>query len=139
MKFTELPIHPDLIKAVAAMGFDKPTPIQQQAIPPALEGKDLVGSAQTGSGKTVAFALPLLNRLLTNEARSKKTVRAVILVPVRELAAQVEAVLAELGVAPAETLHVGDSLSADIGGAAPLGIRTAWITRRIERTGPCKS
>ncbi|MFH2204477.1 MAG: DEAD/DEAH box helicase [Elusimicrobiota bacterium] len=97
MKFNELSIHPDLLKAVTAMGFEKPTPIQQQAIPPALEGQDIVGSAQTGSGKTVAFALPLLNRLLTKEARNKKTVRAVILVPVRELAAQVEAVLAECG------------------------------------------
>ncbi len=97
MKFTELKMHPSLLKAVEAMGFEDPTPIQEQAIPPALEGRDILGSAQTGSGKTVAFAIPLLHRLLSNAPKKPKSVRAVILVPVRELAAQVEAALAECG------------------------------------------
>ncbi len=96
MKFSELKMHPSLLKAIEAMDFESPTPIQADSIPPALEGRDILGSAQTGSGKTVAFALPLLHRLLSNPPRGKG-VRAVILVPVRELAAQVEASLIECG------------------------------------------
>lgn len=90
-------MHPDLVKAVTEMGFESPTPIQEQAIPPGLEGKDILGSAQTGSGKTVAFSLPLLNRLISQPRKRGKGVRAVILVPVRELAVQVEAALTSCG------------------------------------------
>ncbi|MFH1725960.1 MAG: DEAD/DEAH box helicase [Elusimicrobiota bacterium] len=94
MPFSLFNIHPNLVKAVRAMGFKKPTPIQDKAIPPALKGADVLGSAQTGSGKTVAFGLPLLHRLLADEhKRPAKEVRALILAPVRELAAQVEATL----------------------------------------------
>jgi ATP-dependent RNA helicase RhlE len=75
------------------MGFSAPTPVQHQAIPAALEGRDVLGSAQTGSGKTVAFVLPLLQKLLSSRQpghASKPTVKAVVLIPTRELAAQVE-------------------------------------------------
>ena len=89
-------MHPGVRKALRDQGVDVPKPIAEKGLPPGLEGRDILGSAQTGSGKTVAFALPLLHRLLSNPAKGKG-VRAVILVPVRELAAQVEASLAECG------------------------------------------
>jgi len=91
MSFLELPIHSDLQKAIEAMAFEKPTPIQSKAVPAALEGRDVLGSAQTGSGKTVAFTLPLMQKLLENRPKDKGMVRAVVLTPTRELAAQVEA------------------------------------------------
>lgn len=87
MPFTQFNLHPSLVKAVTALGFKTATPIQTQAIPPALEGRDILGCAQTGSGKTVAFALPVLHQLLTKEGDG---LRALILVPTRELAVQVE-------------------------------------------------
>ncbi len=80
------------MRAVGAMGFKEPTPIQTQAIPSALEGRDILGCAQTGGGKTAAFTLPLLNHLLKNP---KPGLRALILVPTRELAAQVEQTVRE--------------------------------------------
>lgn len=81
---------PELQQAVAAEGYDTPTPIQEQCIPHLLEGRDLVGSAQTGTGKTAAFTLPLLQRLSRHRQRpSKGTPRALILAPTRELAAQI--------------------------------------------------
>jgi ATP-dependent RNA helicase RhlE len=89
MPFSLFALQPELIRAVREMGFQKPTPIQEKAIPPALEGKDVLGSAQTGSGKTVAFSLPLLSRLLTGPEGQ----RSLVLAPVRELAAQVEATI----------------------------------------------
>jgi superfamily II DNA/RNA helicase len=69
MAFEELNLHPDLLRAVEAQGWQDPTPIQQQAIPPIMEGRDVLGAAQTGSGKTGAFALPILHHLLTNKNR----------------------------------------------------------------------
>lgn len=87
MPFSSLGLHPDLVKGVRAMGFTDPTPIQLQAIPIALEGHDILGCAQTGSGKTAAFALPILHHLLQ---KPKPGLRALIVVPTRELAAQVE-------------------------------------------------
>jgi ATP-dependent RNA helicase RhlE len=71
MKFAELPLNPALLAAVAAKGYETATPIQEQAIPPVLAGRDLVGCAQTGTGKTAAFALPTLHRLLESIARAK--------------------------------------------------------------------
>lgn len=90
MNFNELGLDKPILKALAAQGYDKPTPIQSKAIPPILEGRDVVGLAQTGTGKTAAFTLPLLQQL----ARSKNTdrsnaVRVLILSPTRELAAQI--------------------------------------------------
>jgi ATP-dependent RNA helicase RhlE len=83
-------VHPDLQKAIASAGYIEPSPIQEQAIPHLLEGRDLLGSAQTGTGKTAAFSLPLLQKLSSNRKRPEKgTPRALILAPTRELAAQI--------------------------------------------------
>ncbi|MES2360386.1 MAG: DEAD/DEAH box helicase [Pseudomonadota bacterium] len=94
MTFEELNLAPAILKAVLEQGYDTPTPIQAQAIPAVLAGGDLLGGAQTGTGKTAAFTLPLLQRLsteprLTNR-RGVNAVRALIMTPTRELAAQVE-------------------------------------------------
>src|SRR5438876_225473 len=87
MPFTSLGLAPELVRAVADEGYEQPTPIQQEAIPLALAGRDLIGSAQTGTGKTAAFMLPILQRLSRNGV--KHVLRALILVPTRELAEQV--------------------------------------------------
>ena len=94
MTFTELNLAPAILQAVQEQGYDTPTPIQAQAIPLVLAGNDLLGGAQTGTGKTAAFTLPLLQRLSAGEVpRNKfggKGIRALVLTPTRELAAQVE-------------------------------------------------
>ena len=86
MSFDKLAVHSDLLRAVRDLEFTKPTPIQEQAIPPALEGRDLLATAMTGSGKTAAFLIPILNRLI---GKPRGTTRALILTPTRELAAQI--------------------------------------------------
>ena len=85
--FADLTLSPVLKGNLAKHGFVTPTPVQAQAIPPALEGKDLVATAQTGTGKTLAFVLPLLERLLKN--KTAKGSQALILSPTRELAMQI--------------------------------------------------
>lgn len=88
--FIGLNLIEPLQKALSIAGYEKPTPIQQEAIPPVLEGRDLLGCAQTGTGKTAAFALPVLQRLFLNEGKPKpRHARALILTPTRELAIQV--------------------------------------------------
>ena len=91
--FSELSLAPSLAKAVAQMGYETMTPIQAQAIPVVLQGRDVMGAAQTGTGKTAAFSLPLLQRLLKHENASmspaRHPVRALVLLPTRELADQV--------------------------------------------------
>ena len=94
MAFTKLGLHPDLIRGVRSMGFTEPTPIQLQGIPLALKGTDLLGCAQTGSGKTAAFALPILHHLLKHP---RPGLRVLIIVPTRELAAQVETMFRDCG------------------------------------------
>src|SRR5262245_13440060 len=84
MPFSSFGLHPDLLRGVKEMGFTRPTPIQQDAIPPALEGKDVLACAMTGSGKTAAFLLPILHRLMP---KRRGITRALILTPTRELAA----------------------------------------------------
>ncbi len=86
MPFSDLNLHPSLLKGVKELGFTRPTPIQADAIPPALQGRDLLACAMTGSGKTAAFVLPILHRLL---ATKRGTTRALVLSPTRELAAQI--------------------------------------------------
>jgi len=86
MPFTALGLAPELVRAVADEGYEHPTPIQAEAIPLALAGRDLIGSAQTGTGKTAAFTLPILQRLAPG---ARGVLRALILVPTRELAEQV--------------------------------------------------
>jgi ATP-dependent RNA helicase RhlE len=93
MKFEDLGLMPELLQAVAETGYTEPTPIQQQAIPVVLAGKDVMGGAQTGTGKTAGFTLPLLQRLSrhanTSPSPARHPVRALILCPTRELAMQV--------------------------------------------------
>lgn len=91
MSFDSLGLNPEILRAVAEQGYREPTPIQQQAIPAVLEGRDLMASAQTGTGKTAGFTLPLLQHLITNQphGKSRRPVRALILTPTRELAAQI--------------------------------------------------
>ncbi|MDB5872044.1 MAG: helicase [Ramlibacter sp.] len=96
MPFSLLRLSPALVRAAHELGFITPTPIQAQAIPVVLRGADLLGSAQTGSGKTAAFALPLLQRLGQGPQHTPRRVRALVLVPTRELAAQVGEVIRSL-------------------------------------------
>lgn len=89
MSFDSLGLAPALLRALSDYGYTKPTPIQAAAIPPALEGQDLLAAAQTGTGKTAAFALPLLQKLSTSGQTMTRRPRALILTPTRELAAQI--------------------------------------------------
>ena len=90
MTFSDLGLSQDLLRAVAEQGYNEPTPIQQQAIPAILQGKDVFASAQTGTGKTAGFTLPLLQLLNNSSSRKEyRTPRALILLPTRELAQQV--------------------------------------------------
>jgi ATP-dependent RNA helicase RhlE len=93
MPFTQLGLMPELMRALNASNYTRPTPIQSQAIPLILEGKDLIGTAQTGTGKTAAFVLPLLQRLSKNTGK----IRALVLTPTRELAVQVELAVRRYG------------------------------------------
>lgn len=89
MSFTQLGLNEALIKSVAELGYQTPTTIQTQAIPVILKGQDLIAAAQTGTGKTAGFVLPILDRLMQGQTQRKKRIRALILVPTRELAIQV--------------------------------------------------
>ena len=86
MPFSSLALHPALLKAVRELGFARPTPIQADAIPPGVAGRDVLACAQTGSGKTAAFLLPVIHKLID---RPRRTTRALVLTPTRELAAQI--------------------------------------------------
>jgi ATP-dependent RNA helicase RhlE len=94
VNFTKFKFHPLIAAGVEALGYHTPTPIQSQAIPPVLQGHDVMGLAQTGTGKTAAFVLPILERLITGP-RGK--VRALIIAPTRELAEQIHTSVGELG------------------------------------------
>ncbi len=91
MQFNQLGLSPALLKAISKKGYTTPSPIQQKAIPPILQGKDVLASAQTGTGKTAGFTLPLLHILSENPKEKYRPIRALILTPTRELAAQVYA------------------------------------------------
>jgi len=95
MPFTAFDLHPDLVRGINELGFKRPTPIQSDAIPPAMTGKDVLAAAMTGSGKTAAFLLPILHRLMS---KKRGTTRALILTPTRELAAQIDEHLRDLAV-----------------------------------------
>src|SRR5437763_15305223 len=95
ISFADLDLAPELLHAVSDAGYTHPTPIQQQAIPLALAGRDLIGLAQTGTGKTAGFTLPIIQNLLTaplstSDGKPAHRVRVLVLTPTRELAAQVE-------------------------------------------------
>jgi ATP-dependent RNA helicase RhlE len=95
LPFNDLKLHPSLLKGIKELGFVRPTPIQADAIPPAMDGRDVLACAQTGSGKTAAFLLPILNRLID---KPRGTTRALVLAPTRELAAQILEDLNDLAV-----------------------------------------
>jgi ATP-dependent RNA helicase RhlE len=94
MSFSSFNLHPNLLRGVADLGFTEATPIQRSGIPPALEGRDVLACAMTGSGKTAAFALPILNRLM---GKPRGVTRALVLAPTRELAAQIVEHFNDLG------------------------------------------
>jgi ATP-dependent RNA helicase RhlE len=96
VNFSDLGLSPSLVRAVSDAGYTDPTPIQIEAIPPALAGRDLIGCARTGTGKTAAFALPILQRI-DAMAGDEPKMRALILTPTRELAAQIEESFARYG------------------------------------------
>jgi len=94
MSFTSFDLHPDLLRGIGGMDFTVPTPIQKDAIPPAMAGRDVLACAMTGSGKTAAFLLPILHRLI---GKRRGITRALILAPTRELAAQIDEHRRQLG------------------------------------------
>lgn len=110
MRFSDFPLHQALVRGTTDFGFSEPTPIQRAALPPAFAGRDVLAAAMTGSGKTAAFALPILQRLLSVPGRGT---RALVLTPTRELAAQVCQHLAGLG------RHTAISSAAVFGGVGP--------------------
>lgn len=97
MRFQDLQIDPSILKAIREVGYDTPTPIQQKAIPSVLAGRDLLGCAQTGTGKTAAFAIPMLQRMGRPVQGEARPVRGLILTPTRELALQIYENLCQYG------------------------------------------
>ena len=109
MPFSSLALHPALLKAVRELGFVRPTPIQSDAIPPGVAGRDVLACAQTGSGKTAAFLLPIIHKLID---RPRRTTRALVLTPTRELAAQI---LEDLNALAVHTPVTGASVYGGVG------------------------
>jgi ATP-dependent RNA helicase DeaD len=93
--FDDLGLRPELLRALSGLGYEEPTPIQREAIPPLLERRDLLGQAATGTGKTAAFALPILQHLPADGSR--RAPLAMVLVPTRELAVQVSEAIHKYG------------------------------------------
>ncbi|VVC01238.1 putative ATP-dependent RNA helicase [uncultured archaeon] len=107
MGFTKLGLSPSIMKALTEMGFSKPTPIQEQGIPLLLQGEDLIGQAQTGTGKTAAFGICILERLAVYPSTDGRKVRALVLAPTRELAVQITGEIQKIGKhLPVRTLAV---------------------------------
>jgi ATP-dependent RNA helicase RhlE len=109
LPFSQFGLHPELLRGVREMGFTRPTPIQADAIPPAVQGRDVLACAMTGSGKTAAFLLPILNHLI---GKKRGVTRALVLTPTRELAAQIQEH------AKALTIHTPLSSAAVFGGVS---------------------
>ena len=120
--FAELGLDPRLVKALESLGYEEPTPIQREAIPPLLAGRDVLGQAATGTGKTAAFALPMIQRL---GAEKGKGVRGVILVPTRELAIQVAGAVHRYG------RDLGISVLPVYGGQS-LGMQAKALSRGVD-------
>jgi len=88
--FSSFQLHPSILRALSDEGYETPTPVQQKAIPDVMAGRDLTGIAQTGTGKTAAFSLPILHKLRSNKPGGPTRIRALILTPTRELALQID-------------------------------------------------
>jgi ATP-dependent RNA helicase RhlE len=123
LSFAELGLRPDLLRAVARQGYTDPTPVQRDAIPFVLAGRDLLAGAQTGTGKTAAFVLPMLQRLAARPAAERR-VRALVLAPTRELAIQVEESV--------RTYSGGTARSTAIYGGVGFGAQVAALRRGAE-------
>ena len=121
MKFETLKLRTEILETLNEMGFEEPTPIQQEAIPHAIEGKDIIGQAQTGTGKTAAFGLPMLNKL-TNDTQY---IQGLVVTPTRELAIQVQEELFKLGKGQRARVHV-------VYGGSPIGKQID----RLQKTRP---
>ncbi len=127
MSFTSLGLSPELVRALSDLGYETPTAIQNEAIPLALNGRDLLGGAQTGTGKTAAFALPMLQRLAAGEPRrGARPPRALILTPTRELALQVHESVRGYG------KHLRHLNSAAIFGGAGMGPQVDALRRGLD-------
>ena len=124
MRFTELDLSKPLQEAISALGYEETTPVQTQAIPPGLQGYDIVGSAQTGTGKTLAFVLPALEHLLRDQAKTRNP-RVVVLEPTRELAIQVTGETRKL--AARTSLRI-----ASVYGGAGMGKQTDKLRRGVD-------
>lgn len=124
--FDSLGLAPNVLRGVNAAGYTTPTPIQAQAIPPALAGRDLIGVAQTGTGKTAGFVLPMLSRLIESAPeRGFRHVRCLIVTPTRELAMQVEEAIREYG-------RYADLRSISIFGGTGYGAQTKALKRGVD-------
>ena len=121
MPFTTLELHPSLLSGIRDLGFTRPTPIQTEAVPPGLAGRDVLACAMTGSGKTAAFLLPIMHRIL---AQPRRATRALILTPTRELAAQILGDLQDLG------KHTPITAAAIFGGVG-MGPQEAAFRRKV--------
>ena len=126
MSFETLGLEPALLSALAKAGFTEPTPVQQAAIPEALAGRDLMVSAQTGSGKTAAFMLPALNRIAPMPANKGKGVQVLVLTPTRELAMQVADATKAYGA------HLKDLRTAVVVGGMPYRAQLKALSRRVD-------
>ena len=124
MSFADLGLSPKLLEAIAKAGYENPTPIQEQAIPPALEGRDVLGIAQTGTGKTASFTLPMIERLAKGRAKARMP-RSLVLAPTRELAAQVSENFEKYGI------NHKLSMALLIGGVS-FGDQDAKLTRGVD-------
>src|SRR6185312_5369062 len=121
--FADLALAPELCQALTGLGYEEPTPIQRAAIPPLLAGRDLVGQAATGTGKTAAFALPVLQRILTGGGRTG--LLALVLVPTRELAVQVSEAMHSYG-------HDMGARVLPVYGGEPIGRQLGALKRGVD-------
>ena len=122
-KFSDLPLNPSILKALSDEGYDTPTPLQADAIPAVLEGRDVLGTAQTGTGKTAAFSLPMLQTLDARRPQGNRFIRGLILTPTRELALQVQDSFRAYG------RHIKLSTECVMGGV-PMGAQIKRLRRR---------
>jgi ATP-dependent RNA helicase RhlE len=127
MSFETFNFHPSIMAGVRALGYTKPTPIQLQAIPPIMQGRDLIGLAQTGTGKTAAFVLPILQRLLQGP---RGRVRALIISPTRELTEQTSGAIYDLG---EKTKLQGIAIY----GGVSIEQQTRWLIKGVDIIAAC--
>ncbi|HMM71639.1 MAG TPA: DEAD/DEAH box helicase, partial [Rhodocyclaceae bacterium] len=126
MRFEALGLNPFILRALAESGYEAPTPVQQDAVPAALDGRDLLVSSRTGSGKTAAFMLPSLHRLSDTACGEARGPRVLVLTPTRELAAQVSGAAKKYG------RYVRDSRVVSVVGGVPYPVQNRMLASRYE-------